>query len=424
MLVVETLIAVAIALTTAFGGLVADDVISADGSCTISALPDIWSHHCTSLPRLAWFLGSAALLIAMMALRHWMINRNGTLYYLRLLPASSADHLRGAMDMARARSLDFRTATGWFGAVGDVLDIRDDVGRVSDELERAMNDDDEATGYLFAPNLSFPAALAVGYDVLLRQRTSLAEVAEETRSTRVPGGDSGMRTVYFDDGYDEWSSREWIVHHDHPEPDITLTTLGTPPADRHEVRRVWLSLQVGATGPVSEVDAEHPLRDTCDVVVVAGPTETVNGEAHLREWELPTKRSLPGLTGRTIDAHSFAGLLDELSGAIEHVLDDYPEATVLLSADLPRTVQFALGYVISERKDSHIVGKRPDLHRPQPGDSPAEQAQAHAENAGLSSLSRFWESVTPVLVYRGEARPTLVHPAQRPEIVTTLVDAP
>lgn len=422
MLVVETLVAVAIALTTAFGGLVADDVISADGSCTISGVPDLWSHHCTSLPRLAWFLGSAALLISMMALRHWMINRNGTLYYLRLLPASSADHLRGAMDMARARSLDFRTATGWFGTVGDVLDIRGDVGRVSDELERAMNDDDEATGYLFAPNLSFPAALAVGYDVLLRQRTSLAEVPEEPRSTRVPGGDTGMRTVYFDDGYDEWSAREWLVHHDYPNPDITLTTLGPPPVDRHEVRRVWLSLQLGATGPVSEVDAEHPLRDTCDVVVVAGPTETVDGEARLREWEMPTRRWVPGSSGRRIDAEPYARLLEELSGAIEHVLDEYPEANVLLCADLPRTVQFALGYVISERKDDHIVGKRPDLHRPQSGDSPAERAQAHAENAGLSSLSRFWESVTPVLVFHGEARPTLVHPAQRAHVVHALVE--
>src|SRR5699024_6369506 len=173
---------------------------------------------------------------------------------------------------------------------------------------------------------------------------------------------------------------------------------------------------------VSEVDAEHTLRGTCDVVVVAGPTETVDGEIHLREWEMPTRRWVPGTSGRKIDAGSYAKLLEELSGAIEHVLDEYPEANVLLCADLPRTVQFALGYVISERKDRHIVGKRPDLHRPQPGDSPAERAQAHAENAGLSSLSRFWASVTPVLVHHGEARPTLVHPAQRPEVVATYVD--
>ena len=422
MLVVETLIAVAIAMTTAFGGLVADDLISADASCTIAGLPDLWSHHCTSRARLGWFGGSALLLISMMALRHWLINRNGTLYYLRLLPASSSDRMRGAMDLARARSLDFRTATGWFGAVGDVLDLREDVRGVSAELERAMNDDDEATGYLFAPNLSFPAALAVGYDVLLRQRTSLAEVSENPQPTRVPGGDTGMRTVYFDDGYDEWSSREWLAHHEHPDPDITLTTLGRAPMERHEVRRVWLSLQLGATGPVSEVDAEHPLRDTCDVVVVAGPTETVDGQAHLRPWELPVMRRTPGSSGRKIDAASFAQLMEELSGAIEHVLDDYPEANVLLCGDLPRSVEFALGYVISERKDDHIIGKRADLHRPQPGDSPAEQEQAHAENAGLSSLSRFWTSVTPVLIHRGEARPTLVHPAQRPEVVAALIE--
>lgn len=42
MLVVETLIAVAIAVTTAFGGLVADDVFSVDDSCTVTARPDLW----------------------------------------------------------------------------------------------------------------------------------------------------------------------------------------------------------------------------------------------------------------------------------------------------------------------------------------------------------------------------------------------
>lgn len=423
MLVVESLIAVAIALTTAFGSLVADDIITADSSCTIAGVPDLWSHHCSSLPRLAWFLGSALLLIAMMALRHWMINRNGTLYYLRLLPASSPDHMRGAMDMAMARSLDFRTATGWFGVAGDVLDLRADVARVSDELERAMNDDDEATGYLFAPNLSFPAALSVGYDILLRQKTSLAEVPEQPRSTRVPGGDTGMRTVYFDDGYDEWSSLDWVTHHELPDPDIALTTTVGPLGDRHDVQRVWLSLQLDSTAPASEVDAQFPLRDTCDVVVVAGPTHTVDGATHMRPWEMPVRRWIPGSSGRKINPDAFATLLVELSGAIEHVLDEYPEADVLLCGDLPRTVEFALGFVISERKDESIEGKLPDRHRPQPGDSLAEQAQAHAENAGRSSLSRFWESVTPVLVHHGEARPALVHRAQRADAVTALVES-
>lgn len=412
MFVVETLIAVAIALTTAFGGLVADDVITADYSCSVSVLPDLWSHHCTSQARLGWFLGSFAILVAMMALRHWMINRNGTLYYVRLLPAASADRTRAAIDMARARSLDFRTATGWFATRGEVVDLRADAGRVSDELERAMNDDDEATGYLFAPNLAFPAALSVGYDVLLRERTSLAEVPEEARSTRVPGGDTGLRTVFFDDGYDEWSDRDWVVHHDHPEPDITLTTLGGRPADRLAVRTVWLSLQLDADCPVDQVDAEHALRDSCDVVVVAGPVHTVDGVVTMRPWEMPVRRWIPGASGRRIDPAAFAEMLEELSGAIEHVLDDYPDAEILLSGDIPRTMAFALGYVISERKDDHIRGKRTDLHPPLPGDSPADVAQARAESAGLSSLSRFWESVTPVLIHQGEARPTLAHRAQ------------
>lgn len=422
MLVVETLIAVAIAMTTAFGGLVADDIISADGSCTIEYLPDLWSHHCTSQARLGWFVGSAALLIGAMATRHWLVNRNGTLYYVRLLPASSPDRMRGAMDIARARSLDFRTATGWFGVTGEVADIRTDVARVSDELERAMNDDDEATAYIIAPNLSFPAALAVGHDVLLGQQTHLAEVPDEDRPRHLPRGDTGLRTVYFDDGYDEWSDRDWVAHPESPDPDLALTTLGAPPADRLAVRKVWLSLQLGADSPVDQVDAHHPLRQSCDVVVVAGPVHTVDGQQRLRPWELPARHRALRADGRRIDPAAFSQILEELSGAIEHVLDEYPRAHVLLNAEVPRSVAFALGFVISERKDEHIIGKRSDLHPPPPEGSRAELVQAHAENAGLSSLSRFWRSVTPVLIHHGEARPSLVHPAQRADAVATLVE--
>ena len=162
--VLETLIAITVALTTAFGGLVAEDVISRDAECTVSAVPDLWSENCTSPSRLWWFLGTLAVLVLAMALRAWLIAHNGTLYYLRLLPAESADRTRAAVDVANARSLDFRSATGWFGTHDPVVDLRREVDHVSDELERAMNDDDDATGYVLAPNLAFPAALAVGYD--------------------------------------------------------------------------------------------------------------------------------------------------------------------------------------------------------------------------------------------------------------------
>lgn len=420
MFILETLIAISVALTTAFGGLVADDVITADATCDVGSLVDLWSESCTSPARLWWFLGSLALLVAAMAVRAWLIARNGTLYYLRLLPAERADHTRAAVDVAQARSLDFRTATGWFGTDSDVVDLRREARYVSDELERAMNDDDAATGYLLAPNLAFPAALAVGYDALLRQRTHLAELPAEARTRRLPGGDTGVRTVYFDDGYDEWTDRTWTAHREHPEPDITMITLGGEPADRALVRRVWLSLQLDADGPVADVDAGQPLRAECDVVVVAGPVTGEGQDAHLRPWPLPTARWIPGASGTRIDAGAFADLLVELSGVIEHVLDEYPEADVLLTGSMPRTVAFALGYVISERKDDRIAGKPSGLHPTVEGDSRAERAQARAESAGLSSLSRFWTSLTPVLVHLGEAKPTLVHSAQREARVRAL----
>ena len=144
MFILETLIAITVALTTAFGGLVAEDLIARDAACTVSAVPDLWSPECTSPSRLGWFVGTLVVLIVAMAVRAWLIAHNGTLYYLRLLPAESADRMRAAVDVANARSLDFRSATGWFGTDHAVVDLRREVDHVSDELERAMNDDDDA----------------------------------------------------------------------------------------------------------------------------------------------------------------------------------------------------------------------------------------------------------------------------------------
>lgn len=448
----ETLIAITVALTTAFGGLVAEDLVARDASCTISTVSDLWSDTCTSPSRLGWFFGTLLVLVVAMALRAWLMAHNGTLYYLRLLPAESADRMRAAVDVANARSLGFRSATGWFGTANAVVDLRREVDHISDELERAMNDDDDATGFLLAPNLAFPAALAVGYDTLLRERTHLAELPVAARKRRLPGGDTGVRTVYFDDGDDEWTERRWRSRRSQAGAELAMVTLPAgsaveAPADRTSVRRVWLSLQLEGGGPVSEVDAGHPLREAADLVVVVGPTEgaggaegtgptTANGvgavadtaaaaDATLRPWTLPAGRWYPGASGRQVDRRAFARLVEELSGAVEQVLDDYPEAHVLLSGRMPRSVAFALGYVISQRKDDRIEGKRAALHPTRADDTRAERAQARAENEGLSSLSRFWTSVTPVLEHLGEAKPTIVHAAQRDAAVHGLVaDAP
>lgn len=448
----ETLIAITVALTTAFGGLVAEDLVARDASCTISTVSDLWSDTCTSPSRLGWFFGTLLVLVVAMALRAWLMAHNGTLYYLRLLPAESADRMRAAVDVANARSLGFRSATGWFGTANAVVDLRREVDHISDELERAMNDDDDATGFLLAPNLAFPAALAVGYDTLLRERTHLAELPVTARKRRLPGGDTGVRTVYFDDGDDEWTERRWRSRRSQAGAELAMVTLPAgsaveAPADRTSVRRVWLSLQLEGGGPVSEVDAGHPLREAADLVVVVGPTEgasgaegtgptTANGvgavadtaaaaDATLRPWTLPAGRWYPGASGRQVDRRAFARLVEELSGAVEQVLDDYPEAHVLLSGRMPRSVAFALGYVISQRKDDRIEGKRAALHPTRADDTRAERAQARAENEGLSSLSRFWTSVTPVLQHLGEAKPTIVHAAQRDAAVHGLVaDAP
>src|SRR5690606_284947 len=157
------------------------------------------------------------------------------------------------------------------------------------------------------------------------------------------------------------------------------------------------SLQLEGGGPVSGVDAGHPLRESADLVVVVGPTSGAPGAETLVPWTLPAGRWYPGASGRQVDRRAFARLVEELSGAVEQVLDEYAEAHDLLAGRMPRAVAFALGYVISQRKDDRMEGKRAALHPTRADDTRAERAQARAENEGLSSLSRFWTSVTPVL---------------------------
>ncbi|MFN7243881.1 MAG: hypothetical protein ACK4M5_11635, partial [Dietzia cercidiphylli] len=99
-------------------------------------------------------------------------------------------------------------------------------------------------------------------------------------------------------------------------------------------------------------------------------------------------------------------------------------ADVLLSGRMPRSVAFALGYVISQRKDDRIEGKRAAHHPTRPDDTRAERAQARAENEGLSSLSRGGCGVTPGGGDLGEAKPALVHAAQRDEVVRRLPVGP
>lgn len=418
MFLLESVIALAVAVTTAFGGLVAEDLVTRDSSCTISSVPDLWSADCTSPSRLGWMLASAGVLVAAMALRAWLIAHNGTLYYLRLLPAESADRMRAAVDVANARSLDFRSATGWFGTARPVVDLRDEVARVSAELERAMNDDDDATGYVIAPNLAFPAALAVGYDTLLRERTHLAELPVEARRRRLPGGDTGVRTVYFDDGDDTWAERRWRSRRAARGAALDLRTVSDTRSGDAPATRVWLSIRLdGHDGPVDEVDATHPLRRSCDLVLVLGPT---GDDGRLVEWVPPSAPRLPGQSAHRLDRRAYAALVEELSGAVEQVLDDHPEAEVLLAGRMPRSVAFALGYVISQRKDDRIEGK--SARRRTRTGSRAERAQAEAENDGLSSLSRFWTSVTPVLLHLGEAKPALVHAAQRADEVRAIAE--
>lgn len=129
-------------------------------------------------------LGGLILLALAVALRDRLTESTGTLYYIRLLGESMFDWHEKTLSRLSRGHLSTRRVTrtlslpSSFDAT-DVLDIAADVEEVTRALQETMNDDDSSTAFHLAPNLLWPAALALGYDTHLRPGTVFRDVAKE-----------------------------------------------------------------------------------------------------------------------------------------------------------------------------------------------------------------------------------------------------
>lgn len=113
---------------------------------------------------------SLALVIGLYFWRDHLARTGGTLYYVRLLFPSMSDWREQAAADKRRRMQDVRIIQRWIVAepADGGLDIADGVADIGAVLEAEMNSDSDSTGFHLAPNMLFPAALALGYDMQVR----------------------------------------------------------------------------------------------------------------------------------------------------------------------------------------------------------------------------------------------------------------
>ena len=83
-------------------------------------------------------------------------------------------------EVAAKEHLDERVVSRHIMAVPHrgVLDVADEVSTLGRDLQMTMNDDDSGSGYVLAPNMIWPAALALGYGLHPPSGTALAEMGK------------------------------------------------------------------------------------------------------------------------------------------------------------------------------------------------------------------------------------------------------
>lgn len=107
----------------------------------------------------------------------------GTLYHVRMMPASLRNWHLETQEIARRKYLRIvRVLRGVnLAAEAGVIDLRTDIAAVEDKLLDLVNADDDQTGYTIAPDILAPAAIALGYRVTVPPGTVFHDFGDQGR---------------------------------------------------------------------------------------------------------------------------------------------------------------------------------------------------------------------------------------------------
>lgn len=295
-------------------------------------------------------------LLAAIAGRYWVWSSHGTMYSLLLQSDSAPDNHASSVARAEGKYMAQRSITRRFDpGESPVIDIREVVADFSDTLEGLVNDDNQDTGYHLATDLIMPAAIAVGYGFRPPLNVSLREINGSMVDPQPP-------PEY------EWDLRRLLtISGSHPIKTMTDPDSDPGPHPDPECRSVLLSFMLTpkAEGVPPFTLPAYP----CEVGRVVG---VFGRQGHLEPVTVTNDGSYA-----TIPAAEATRTVAE---AIIDTLARFPNATVVLTGRLPKTVSFAAGW--------YLANATPKLEYP-------------------------WRRIVPLGHIDGKLRPMWVLPTQR-----------
>lgn len=364
------------AAAAAFGGLVAEDLLpSRDG----------WFENNFRVARIVGLVIS----LGLAAFGTWMLTQRrrnrGTLYYLRFQSETNPDFHERVMSQSRSEYLDFRSISAWCDpTLADVqksgshayhvVDVRQQVNEMSAELQRAANDDSGESGFDIAPNLLFPTALALGYDwlpfgdVTLREfngrsNKNVEDFQWKLHEPVLTGqGKPTMKSRIIGEPVQHYNARNNAVYR--LTENTSYQTTGKLPSER--VHTVWLEYRLSdrdySGTPEQAKDRRNRIdrmssvhKDTADVLRI------IHVEKAIRENE--TDYCLVCCTVEDTAADQRLTVFQLTEGAaywLARTLRDFPNAIVFIAGAIPKTVSFALGYMMNQIPVSNSQDKDPE----------------------------------------------------------------
>lgn len=262
---------------------------------------------------------------------------HGTLYYLRALAEGMPDYHERIHEESAREVLDVRTVTEWLPEASAMTDARQVTGRMRTELQRAVNDDSNQTGHAFAPNMLMPVALALGFEFMppvgsrLREHVGNPSSEDSTTVTafefELPTGAASWRSV-----------------------DTGPASVGLCEQRRQPARSVHLSVQLtgvqaqgGGPREWDEPLSDDPWSKRCDVIAVLGV------------------RAADGRLGPCVVPESgdtAPELAATVARAIRDLATEHPDAVLVVTGRMSKTVAFAAGSALAAMLDSRVAAQR------------------------------------------------------------------
>lgn len=334
--------------------------------------------------RLVAFLIAIAAASLLVLVVTWLDKAGGTLYYVRLLFPSMSDWREQAAAEKRREMQDVRIIQRWIVAEPSDggFDVADEVASIGAVLEAEMNRDSDSTGFHVAPNMLFPMAMALGYDMQVRDGFQFDELDSE-----------------------EDKQRSWPFN---PTSKAKAELAKNKPEFDHPMIR---TVRSGGAGPVLVTVKLTPGPDLKPVNWATGAHVAV--EALNRDGEAaPVKLGTGNKRHQTLQVDPIEAM-HVVREAIRYAIHEHPGRPVLLNARMSKATALGVGWLLGNDAERREIidgqsGKRRTQFHPGCG----------VEGCSRAGCLRPWSVLVPLLLDQesgGESYLAVrAHPAQPP----------